>query len=118
MNTRKLKHVLIPLDRSTTEKAEIFLIHNFNARYRMMTEKEKISETVQDELEALSKLRELRMMKTRSKVKNIKEELFAKGMIGLTEDEWHQYKHTGESPLKLSRQKKTRSVRKAKRAKE
>jgi len=101
MNSRKMKHVLIPWDFSAAEKAENFLIHEFNERYNQMSELEKQADIVQDELELLWALRSLRARKNRPQIKRIKEELYAKGMIGLTEDEWNRYQRTGRTSHKV-----------------
>ena len=61
-----------------------------------------------EELELLWELRSLRVRKNTPKIKKIKEELFSKGMIGLTEDEWKRFQRTGRTDHRVKR--KTRKI--------
>jgi len=110
-----MKHVLIPLEVTDSEKAENFLIARFNERYRKMSDEERSSDIVQDELELLWDIMDHRKKKNRHRIIKIKEELYSRGMLGLTEEEWDLYKRTGKSPWKKSMRRKTQKKKKRRR---
>ena len=96
---KKMKYVKIQLKPSVNEQAEARVIADFNARYEKMSNAERNSDTVQDELELLWEIRQHRDKKTKAKVELVRRRLLAKGMIGLTEKEWAVYKRTGKVPV-------------------
>jgi hypothetical protein len=98
METGNKRYVLIHTERSANEKAEAFLFADFNARYRKMSRKERKSEEIQDELDLLWEIKRRRDRKNRVKIRETKRKLLEKGLIGLTEEEWEQYRTTGRAP--------------------
>ena len=94
----QMKYVQIPWTYSATEKAENFLVHQFNERYKRMSEEQKQSDIVQDELELLWELQKLRARKNRPRVNRIKESLLSRGLVGLTESEWRRLQKRGIIP--------------------
>jgi hypothetical protein len=98
MENANKRCVLIHRERSANEKAEAFLFANFNARYKKMSRKQRRSEEVQDELGLLWEIKRRRDRKNRIKIREKKRRLLEKGLIGLTEEEWEQYRTTGRTP--------------------